>query len=138
MFIFDSCGFTLKQVAAFPADLGTPGDREWARRETGSPRTHHPDTPLSWQHNTRLEMGVSLLQRLVSSNSCHVDRRTGSADAHGNLFAKGRLTPHPAEVAQGSSVSRNAKASKIQTHPEWLLPKIHQLQNTPVGLRLLI
>lgn len=65
------------------------------------PPGHHPGTPLRWEHNTRLKMGVTVVQKLVSSNSHHTDRKTGSADVHGNLFAKGRLTPHPAEVAQG-------------------------------------
>lgn len=107
---------------------GSGSHERWA-----APRTQHPDTPLSWEDNTRLMMGLTLLQKVVSSNSHHVGRRTGSTDAHGNLFSKGRLTPHLAEVAQGLSVSRNPRTSKRQTQPECLLPKIPQLQKLLLG-----
>ncbi|KAF4799044.1 hypothetical protein TURU_058362 [Turdus rufiventris] len=55
--------------------MGPMGDRQ--------PPGHHPGTPLRWEHNTRLKMGVTVVQKLVSSNSHHTDRKTGSADVHG-------------------------------------------------------
>lgn len=119
IFIFDSWVFILKQAAALAAALARVAGHSWGQRGApgdGQPRGHTTlTTSLSWGHTTRLKMGVTLLEKLMSSNSHHADRKTGSADAHGNLFSKGRLTPYPAEIAQGSSVSRNPRTSNTNS-----------------------
>lgn len=51
------------------------------------------------------------------------------ASARSNVFPKGRLIPAP-------PVSGGPRASKVQTHPQWLLPEIHQRQSTPVKIAL--
>lgn len=97
-----------------------------------------PDAPLSQEHDTSLMMGVILLRKLVSSNSHHIGRKTAlSVQMHMiTCFQRAGSPQHPAEVAPQLFVSRDPRASKMQTHPEWLLPKIHQLQSTPFKIAL--
>ena len=109
-------------------------------RERWEPTGHAalPDAPVSQEHNTSLMMEVILLRKLVSSNSRHIGRRAAlSVQMHTiTRFPRAGSPPRPAEVAPEPSVSRDPRPSKMQTHPEWLLPKVHQPQSTPVKIAL--